>query len=95
MILGEIFGPDGLIILAVVLVVLLFGGSQLPKLARGLGSAKGEFENASKEFHAAAHEATAPTRAVPTPVVLPASPQPAHGVLADDPAADSVPHPAH
>ena len=40
--LGEILGPDILIVLAV--VVLLFGGSQLPKLARGIGSAKKEFE---------------------------------------------------
>ena len=39
--LAEIIGPDLLIILAVVLV--LFGGSQLPKLARGLGSASHEF----------------------------------------------------
>ncbi|MDA8291233.1 MAG: twin-arginine translocase TatA/TatE family subunit [Actinomycetota bacterium] len=41
---AEIFGPDGLIVIAVVVVVLLFGGSQLPKLARGLGSASHEFK---------------------------------------------------
>ncbi len=41
---AEIFGPDGLILIAVVVVVLLFGGSQLPKLARGLGSASHEFK---------------------------------------------------
>ena len=40
--LGEIIGPDILIVLAV--IVVLFGGSQLPKLARSLGSAKKEFE---------------------------------------------------
>jgi sec-independent protein translocase protein TatA len=34
--------PELLIILLVVLVV--FGGSQLPKLARGLGSAQREFK---------------------------------------------------
>ena len=39
--LGEIIGPDLLIILAIVL--LLFGSSQLPKLARSLGSASKEF----------------------------------------------------
>lgn len=44
------FGPDGLIVLAVVLVVLLFGGAQLPKLARGLGSASRELKNASSEL---------------------------------------------
>jgi sec-independent protein translocase protein TatA len=40
-VLGEIIGPDMLIILLVVLV--LFGSSQLPKLARSLGAAKNEF----------------------------------------------------
>jgi sec-independent protein translocase protein TatA len=39
---AEILGPDLLIIL--VIVMLLFGGSQLPKLARSLGTAKREFE---------------------------------------------------
>ena len=34
--------PELLIVLVVVLV--LFGGSQLPKLARGLGSAQREFK---------------------------------------------------
>jgi sec-independent protein translocase protein TatA len=41
-VLGEIIGPDILIVLGV--IVVLFGGSQLPKLARSLGSAKKEFE---------------------------------------------------
>ena len=40
--LANIVGPELLIVLAVVLV--LFGGSRLPSLARSLGSAKGEFE---------------------------------------------------
>jgi sec-independent protein translocase protein TatA len=42
---GEILGPDLLIVLAIVLV--LFGGSQLPKLARSIGSAKREFDKGS------------------------------------------------
>jgi len=49
MVVAEIFGPDGLIVIAVVAVVLLFGGAKLPKLARSLGSAKGEFEKGLKE----------------------------------------------
>lgn len=40
--LAEIIGPDILIIL--VIVVLLFGGSQIPKLARSLGQASKEFK---------------------------------------------------
>jgi sec-independent protein translocase protein TatA len=49
MVVAEIFGPDGLIVIAVLAVVLLFGGAKLPKLARSLGSAKGEFEKGLKD----------------------------------------------
>ena len=42
--MGDIGAPELLIILVVLL--LLFGGSQLPKLARSLGQAKKEFSNA-------------------------------------------------
>jgi sec-independent protein translocase protein TatA len=47
--LGEIFGVDSVIIVVVVVVVLLFGGSRLPKLARGLGSASHEFKKGVEE----------------------------------------------
>ena len=40
-------GPEWIIVLIVVLV--LFGGSQLPKLARGLGSAQREFKKGLEE----------------------------------------------
>ena len=56
--LADIFGPDLLIVLIVVAVVL-FGGAAIPKLARNLGSAKREFEKGMKEG-AAAETATAP-----------------------------------
>jgi Sec-independent protein translocase protein TatA len=46
--LADIFGPD-LLIVAIVLVVLLFGGAAIPKLARNLGSAKTEFEKGLDE----------------------------------------------
>jgi sec-independent protein translocase protein TatA len=39
--------PELLIIL--VLVLLVFGGSKLPKLARSLGQAKNEFEAGTRE----------------------------------------------
>jgi sec-independent protein translocase protein TatA len=39
----DIGGPELLIILVVILV--LFGGSQLPKLARNLGKAQKEFKD--------------------------------------------------
>ncbi len=46
--LADIFGPD-LLIVAIVLVVLLFGGAAIPKLARNLGSAKNQFEKGMDE----------------------------------------------
>jgi sec-independent protein translocase protein TatA len=46
-ILGEIIGPDLLIVLAV--LCLLFGSSQLPKLARSLGRASKEFRDGLAE----------------------------------------------
>lgn len=42
-VVAEILGPDLLILLLI--VGLLFGGSRLPKLARSIGSAKAEFES--------------------------------------------------
>ena len=42
-ILGNLFGPDTIIIIVAVVIVLLFGGKKLPSLARGLGSASHEF----------------------------------------------------
>ena len=47
-VLAEIFGPD-LIIVIVVVAVVLFGGSQIPKLARSLGSAQSEFKKGLSE----------------------------------------------
>ncbi len=49
--LADIFGVYGVIVLIVVLAVL-FGGSAIPKLARNLGSARGEFEKGLKESRA-------------------------------------------
>jgi len=46
-VLAFIDGP--LVWLLLVVVVLLFGGSKLPELARGLGKARREFRRASDE----------------------------------------------
>jgi TatA/E family protein of Tat protein translocase len=43
MLLGEILGPDMLIVVIIV-AVLIFGGAAIPKFARNLGQAKNEFE---------------------------------------------------
>lgn len=45
--LGSLGGSELIIILVVVLV--LFGGSQLPKLARSVGEAQKEFKKGMKE----------------------------------------------
>ncbi|MGH9920686.1 MAG: twin-arginine translocase TatA/TatE family subunit [Nitrososphaerales archaeon] len=45
--LAEIFGMDGIVAI-VVIAVVLFGGSQIPKLARSLGSARREFSEGLK-----------------------------------------------
>jgi len=41
-------GPPEILI-GLLVIALLFGGAKLPKLARSLGSAKGEFEKGLKE----------------------------------------------
>lgn len=46
-VLANVLGPDALIVVGV--IVLLFGGSQLPKLARSVGEAKKEFEKTQRE----------------------------------------------
>jgi sec-independent protein translocase protein TatA len=60
MLVGEIFGPD-LIIVIVIIAVVVFGGSAIPKLAKNLGSAKSEFEKGLKEAKAAGEADAAKT----------------------------------
>jgi sec-independent protein translocase protein TatA len=57
-VLANIIGPDLLIVFGV--IVLLFGGSQLPKLARSLGSARNEFERGVSGSDEQASDAKAP-----------------------------------
>jgi sec-independent protein translocase protein TatA len=48
-VLADLYGADGIIVIVCVVVVLLFGGAKLPKLARGLGSASHEFKKGLSE----------------------------------------------
>jgi Sec-independent protein translocase protein TatA len=65
--LADIFGPD-LLIVAIVLVVLLFGGAAIPKLARNLGSAKNQFEKGMEEGKAeSAAQGTSAAADTPAP----------------------------
>lgn len=77
--LANIFGSDGLIVL-IVAVVVLFGGSQLPKLAKNVGSAGREFRKAQQE----ADEEHARAAAAIPPAAVPAPPAPAAAVPAGD-----------
>ena len=69
-------GPQLIIVLAIVL--LLFGGSKLPKLARSLGESQKEFREGLKEGETspapaanASAETPAPTVDTPTPAPTP------------------------
>ena len=46
--LAEIFGVDAIVVVVVV-VAVLFGSTQIPKLARSLGSARSEFKKGLAE----------------------------------------------
>lgn len=46
---AELLGVDGIIVVVVVALVLLFGGSRIPKLARSLGSASHEYKKGIEE----------------------------------------------
>ena len=59
MFLGNVFGPD-LVVVIVVVAVLVFGGSAIPKLARNLGQAKNEFEKGLKAAKTEATDAAEP-----------------------------------
>src|SRR5438128_9480424 len=88
--IGEIIGPDILIILAI--VMLLFGSSKIPKLARSLGQASHEFRKGVAEGAVDDAHAPPPINANVVPV-RPAVPSPpvsgANGAAV--PVADSDP----
>jgi len=79
---ANIAGPDGLIVVLVIAIVL-FGSTQIPKIARSLGSAQKEFkkgldEGAIEETPEAPASLPghAPQAAVPAPAPMPAPPHP-------------------
>jgi sec-independent protein translocase protein TatA len=73
-VLSTIFsGGDDLIVILVA-VVVLFGGSQLPKLAKNTGEALREFRKAHSEAEAGTSPAVTPVAAAAAVPVLPAAP---------------------
>ena len=71
--LADIFGPD-LIVVIVIVAVLLIGGTQIPKLARSLGSAKNQFEQGLKEGQAESAKSNGTSAASDNPAQAPAPP---------------------
>ncbi len=64
--LANVFGPDGLIVVLVI-VVVLFGSTQLPKLARSLGAAQSEFKKGLAEGSQDKPKTADPTSDTPAP----------------------------
>jgi Sec-independent protein translocase protein TatA len=60
MFVGEIFGPD-LLVVIIAAAVLLFGGAAIPKFARNLGQSKVEFEKGMKSAKEIKEMSTTPT----------------------------------
>lgn len=83
MILANVFGSDGIIFVVIALVVV-FGGSQLPKIARNVGSAGREFRKAQQEAEEEekAREAAKAIQPAPLPPVVPSAPVAAAPVTA-------------
>jgi sec-independent protein translocase protein TatA len=97
---AEIFGVDGIIVLIVV-VLVLFGSTQIPKLARSLGSAQKEFKKGLDEGGQPDDKGVKAAAAIPAPTVAPAPPpvavpQPVVTPVATppDPAAGPAPSPS-
>lgn len=55
-----ITGVEWIIVAVILVILLLWGPSQLPKIARALGEAKKEFQKATKEAEEITKEATRP-----------------------------------
>ncbi len=72
---AEIFGVDGIIVLIVV-VLVLFGSTQIPKLARSLGSAQKEFKKGLDEGASADDKGVQAAAAIPAPAPAPVAPAP-------------------
>ena len=88
---AELFGEQGIIVL-IVIAVVLFGSTQIPKLARSLGSAQKEFKKGLDE--GANGEVTAGAPAAPLTeapqAAPPAPPAPAPQAAPAPPTADGT-----
>ena len=85
-VIANIVGLDGGLVLLIALVVI-FGGSQLPKIARNVGSAGKEFRKAQEE---AAHDEAAKGATRTTTPAPPAAVTAAPVVISPAPSDDKV-----
>ena len=72
MTVGMLEGPDLIIVLVIVMV--MFGAKKLPELARGLGHAKREFEDAIKPDTTTTTSPAADAKAIPATAAVEPSP---------------------
>jgi sec-independent protein translocase protein TatA len=85
MLLANIIGDDGLIVIVIALIVI-FGGTKLPKIARNIGAAGKEFKKGQAEGNDGS-VAEGSTSASAPPAISPPSPPP---VASPQPAGDAV-----
>lgn len=83
MFLANLVGSDGLIVIVIALIVI-FGGSQLPKIARNVGAAGKEFKRGQND------EAEQANAAAAAQAIAPPSPQVVDPAPAPDPDPDTV-----
>ena len=58
-------GYEGLVIVAIIVIVFLWGPQKLPEMARSLGQAKREFEKAAREASTVVNTSTSSNEAIP------------------------------
>lgn len=88
--IANLMGGDGVILIVVALIVLV-GGSQLPKIARNVGLAGKEFRQAQAEAEEDAEKSRKAKSSAQDQMAIPAIPAPPAAQPLADPAAPAAP----